>query len=184
MHSKLTTTRWKNGCYIVLHHQPSTPAAPPPLPCMTGRSVEIHLEDGGIPRAVHTAAAEVIHWPEQVLSDLNRDEALGVIERILYGEPVYWCHCMVVTRKHNGTSRRTVDLSHQNKHCRRETFPTESPFHLARRVPKGHGKHSGMPRTDIIASPCQSGRHPTHNLHHSVRTMEIHEGASMLPFLG
>ena len=136
------------------------------------------------PQAVHTAAAEPISWPEQVLSELNRDEALGVIERIIYGEPVYWCHRMVVMRKHNGPSRRTVDLSPLNKHCRRETFPTESPFHLARRVPKGHGKHSVMPRTAIIASPRQSGRHPTHNLHHSVRTMEIHEGASMLPFLG
>ena len=63
----------------------------------------IHLEDGVIPRAVHTAAPVPIHWQEQVLSDLKRDEALGVIKRIPYGERVYWCHRMVVTRKHNGT---------------------------------------------------------------------------------
>ena len=30
----------------------------------------------------------------------------GVIEKIPYGEQVYWCHRMVVTRKHNGTNRR------------------------------------------------------------------------------
>ena len=59
-----------------------------PLPCMTGRPVEIHLEDGVIPRGVHTAAPVPIHWQEQVLSYLKRDEALGVIERIPYDEPV------------------------------------------------------------------------------------------------
>ena len=43
-----------------------------PLPCMTGPPVEIHLEDGVIPRAVHTAAPVPIHWQEQVLFDLKR----------------------------------------------------------------------------------------------------------------
>ena len=27
-----------------------------------------------------------------------RDEALGVIERVPYGEPVNWCHRMVITK--------------------------------------------------------------------------------------
>ena len=31
--------------------------------------------------------------------------------------------------------RRTVDLSPLKKFCQRETFATESPFHLARRIP-------------------------------------------------
>ena len=124
-----------------------------PLPCMTGPPVEIHLEDGVIPSTVHTAAPVPIHWQEQVLSDLKRDEALGVIERISYGEPVSWCHRMVVTRKHNGTPRRTVDLSSLNKHCKREPYPTESPFHLARGVPKALGRQSVMPGTAIVASP-------------------------------
>ena len=65
-----------------------------------------------------------------------RDEALGVIERVPIGEPVQWCHRMVVTRKHDGSPRRTVDLSPLNKYCQRETHATESPFHLARRVPR------------------------------------------------
>ena len=64
------------------------------------------------------------------------DEALGVIERVPYGEPVTWCHRMVITRKHDGSPRRTVDLSPLNKFCTRETFAMESPFHLARRIPK------------------------------------------------
>ena len=60
---------------------------------------------------------------------------------------------MVVTRKHNGTPRRTVDISPLNKHCKRETFPTESPFHLTRRVAKGTCKTVSDPGTAIIASP-------------------------------
>ena len=133
-----------------------------PLPCMTGPPVEIRLEDGVIPRAVHTAAPVPINSQEQVLSDLKRDEALGVIERIPYGELVSWCHRMVVTRKHNGTPRRTVDLSPLNKHCKRETFPTESPFHLARRVPKGTWKTVSDAWNGYHSVPLrQSDRHLT-----------------------
>ena len=64
-----------------------------------------------------------------------QDVALGVIEKVPYGEPVQWCHRMVITRKNDGSPRRTVDLSPLNKHCQRETFAAESPFHIARRIP-------------------------------------------------
>ena len=106
------------------------------LPCMEGPPVEIHVEPTATPKACHTPANVPIHWQQKVHQDLMRDEALGVIERVPYGEPVTWCHRMVVTRKHDGSPRRTVDLSPLNKFCRRETFATESPFHLARRIPK------------------------------------------------
>ena len=106
-----------------------------PLPVMSGPPVEIHLQDDAVPRACHTAATVPIHWQDDVYKGLLRDEALGVIEKVPYGEPVTWCHRMVVTRKHDGTPRRTVDLSPLNKFCKRETFATESPFHVARRVP-------------------------------------------------
>ena len=80
----------------------------------------------------------------------------------LYGEPVYWCHCMVVTRKRNGTPRRNVDLSPLNKHGRRETFPTESLFNLARIVPTGTGKTvSGAGNGCHSVPRRQSDRHLT-----------------------
>ena len=106
------------------------------LPCMTGPPVEIHLDPKAVPRVCHTPATVPLHWQEKVKADLERDVALGVIERVPYGEPVTWCHRMVVARKHDGTPRRTVDMSPLNKYCSRETFATESPFHLARKVPK------------------------------------------------
>ena len=106
------------------------------LPCMEGPPVEIHVDPAATPRACHTPANIPLHWQQRVYDDLLRDEALGVIERVPYGEPVTWCHRMVITRKHDGSPRRTVDLSPLNKFCLRETFAMESPFHLARRVPK------------------------------------------------
>ena len=42
---------------------------------------------------------------------------------------------VVVTRKHDGRPRRTVDLSPLNRFCKRETFSAESPFHITRRIP-------------------------------------------------
>ena len=107
-----------------------------PLPCMEGPPIEIHIDPEATPKASHTPASVPLHWQEKVYEDLLRDEALGVIERVPYGEPVTWCHRMVVTRKHDGSPRRTVDLSPLNRFCKRETFAMESPFQLARRVPK------------------------------------------------
>ena len=107
-----------------------------PLSCMEGPPVEIHVDPSATPRAVHTPANVALHWQQRVYEDLLRDEALGVIERVPYGEPVDWCHRMVVTRKHDGSPRRTVDLSPLNQFCKRETFASETPFQLARRIPK------------------------------------------------
>ena len=105
------------------------------LPCMEGPPVEIHVDPSAELKACHTPANVPLHWQKRVYEDLLRDEALGVIDRVPYGEPVTWCHRMVVTRKHDGSPRRTVDLSPLNKFCKRETFAMESPFHLARRIP-------------------------------------------------
>ena len=107
-----------------------------PLSTMRGPPIEFHVDETAKPRVCHTAAPIPIHWQEKVKEDLDRDEALGVIEKVPYGTPVTWCHRMVITRKHNGEPRRTVDLSPLNKFCTRETFSTESPFKLARRVPR------------------------------------------------
>ena len=107
---------------------------------MEGPPIEIHVDPNATPKACHTLVNVPLHWQQQVYEDLIRDETLGVIERVPYGAPVTWCHRMVVTRKHDGSPRRTVDLSPLNKYCQQETFAMESPFHLACRVPKGTWK--------------------------------------------
>ena len=106
-----------------------------PLQEMSGPPIEIHIDDSAEPRVCKTPAVISLHWQKRVEEDLRRDEALGILEKVPYGVPVTWCHRMVVARKHDGSPRRTVDLSPLNKFCRRETHSAESPFHLARRIP-------------------------------------------------
>ena len=84
------------------------------LPRMDGPPVEIHLREDAKP----TATPVPMHCQEKVYFDLYHGEALGVIERVPISEPVTWCHRMVVTRNHDGSPCRTVDLSPLNKHCR------------------------------------------------------------------
>ena len=107
---------------------------------MSGPSIKIHVDENVKPKTFHTPAVVPFLWKEKVHSDLLRDEALGVIERVPYGEPVKWCHRMVITRKQDGSPRRRVDLSPLNKHCKRETFSWELPFHIVRRIPQGTWK--------------------------------------------
>ena len=107
-----------------------------PLQQMEGPDLEIHIGPDVIPRVCHTPSPIPIHWQKQVEDDIRRDKALGILERVPYDVPVTWCHRMVGTRKQDGTPGRTVDLSPLNKYCKRETFPSEAPFHLARRVPR------------------------------------------------
>ena len=93
------------------------------LPCMEGPPVEIHIDPSATPKACHTAAKIPLHWQERVHHDLLRDEALGVIECVPYGEPVRWCHRMVITRKHDGSPRRTVDLSPSTNFANEKHLP-------------------------------------------------------------
>ena len=53
------------------------------------------------------------------------------------GVPTVWQNRMVVVAKKNSKPRRTVDLAPLNKHCKRETHPTEAPFHQVSRVKAG-----------------------------------------------
>ena len=75
-----------------------------PLQEMKGPPIEIHVNDDAVPRRCHTPAIIPIHWQEQVRQDLIRDEALGIIERVPYGNPVTWCHRMVIRVFQKNTS--------------------------------------------------------------------------------
>ncbi len=105
------------------------------LPSMEGPPIEIHVDPNATPVTLRKPAPVPLHWQEQVEEELHRDVALGVLERVPLGEPTTWCFKMVVTRKDDGSPRRTVDLSPMNKHCERELHTSKSPFTLARSVP-------------------------------------------------
>ena len=92
------------------------------------------------PSVCHKAIPVPLHWIKKVKADIDCDVQLGVIEPVPIGDPVTWCHRMVVTAKKNGDPGRTVDLQSLNRHATRETHYTSSPFHQALRVPHGRKK--------------------------------------------
>ncbi|MEE4247997.1 MAG: reverse transcriptase family protein, partial [Kangiellaceae bacterium] len=92
------------------------------------------------PVACHTPIPVPLHWQESVKAGLDQDVQLGVLEPVPVGEPMTWCHRMVVCAKKNGEPRRTVDLQALNRHATRETHHTQSPFHQSRSVPSGQKK--------------------------------------------
>ena len=115
------------------------------LPSMEGPPIEIHVDPTAPPKACHTPATIPLHWQRRVYEDLLRDEALGVIERVPYGEPVTWCHRMVITRKHDGSPRHTV-------HGRHLQWSLLSILHVVSQTL--HGRQSRTPGTATTVSHC------------------------------
>ena len=107
-----------------------------PLPMMKCEPLKLHINSDAKPVAVHKPAVVPIHWREKVFADLERDVALGVLEKVGPNTPVTWCSRMVVTSKSDGTPRRTVDLQPQNKQSVRQTHHVSTPFRLAEQVPQ------------------------------------------------
>ena len=111
-----------------------------PLPMMEGPPIHLMIDANAKPVAHHTPIPVPLHWQEEVKAGLDQDIRLKVIEPVPIGEPVSWCHRMVICAKKNGKPRRTVDLQALNAHATRETHHTQSPFHQARAVPSNKKK--------------------------------------------
>ena len=105
------------------------------LPMMEGPPLKLMVDPHAEPVAHHTPIPVPLHWQNQVKEGIDKDVRLGVLEPVPIGEPVTWCHRMVVCPKRNGEPRRTVDLQALNRHATRETHHTQSPFHQARAIP-------------------------------------------------
>lgn len=124
--------QWLLDCYAssafnTFEHQPH--------PLMHGPSMRLMVNPDATPIAHHTPISVPLHWQADIQAGLDRNVALGVLEPVPVGEPITWCHRMVICTKKNGQSRRTVDHQALNLHATRETHHTQSPFHQARSVP-------------------------------------------------
>ena len=105
------------------------------LPLMDGPPLHLMVNPDAEPVAHHSPIPVPLHWQDEVKTGLDQDVRLGVLEEVPIGEPVTWCHRMVVCAKKNGKPRRTVDFQALNAHAVRETHHTPSPFLQARSVP-------------------------------------------------
>ena len=108
-----------------------------PLPKMHGPLLKIHMQDGVKPVASHSPIPVPLHWHKKVKAGLDRDEAIGVIEKVPAGTPTTWCHRMVVVPKKDNSPRRTVNFQPLNQYSSRQTHHTMSPFHQATSIPGG-----------------------------------------------
>ena len=111
-----------------------------PLPKMHGEPLKIHMQEGVRPVASHSPIPVPLNWQAKVKAGLDRDEAIGVIEKVPSGTPTTWCHRMVVVPKKDNTPRRTVNFQPLNRYSSRQTHHTMSPFHQASMVPAGTKK--------------------------------------------
>ena len=123
-----------------------------PLPLMeTAPPLRLFVDEQASPIAAMTPSAIPIHWAEDVKAGLDRDERLGVIEKVPVNEPVRWCSRMLITPKTDGTPRRVIDFSPINRNAPRQLHHTKSPHTIAMGVPGNtvktvldnwHGYHS------------------------------------------
>ena len=136
--------RYASSAFNCCEHQPlRLMDQSPPL--------RIYTDESAKPKAVHTPSIVPLHWKKAVKEGLDRDERLGVIERIPVNSPVVWCSRMLVTSKADGSPRRVVDFTELNKHTPRQTHHTASPWTIVSSIPPNkvksvldcwHGYHS------------------------------------------
>ena len=136
--------RFKGSAFNCCEHQV--------LPLMTDSPpLRLHIDPQATPTAVYTPSAVPRHWVQDVKNGLDRDERLGVIEKVPVNAPVTWTSRMVVTPKTDGSPRRVIDFQAVNTHAPRQTHHTRSPWAIASSIPAGkcktvldnwHGYHS------------------------------------------
>ena len=81
-----------------------------PLPCLTGPPLKLQVDPNAFPVACHKVQPIPVHWQECVFQDLERDVAIGVLEKVPMNTQTTWLSRMVVTAKANEDHRRTVDF--------------------------------------------------------------------------
>ena len=107
---------------------------------MQGPPLRLMVDPDAAPVAHQTPVPVPVHWQEEVKAGLDRDVRIVVIEPVSVGNPVTYCHRMVICARKDGKLRRTVDMQSLNANATRETHHTQSPFHQARSVPAGMKK--------------------------------------------
>ena len=140
---------------------------------MTGPDIKIHIDPIATPFTAHTPSMVPLHWQDEVEKQIKNDVAMGVLEEVPFGEPSFWCHRMVITRKADGSPRRTVDLSPLNKHCLRETHHVQPPFQQAKAIPHHTFEIGHRCMEWLSLCPNLPGRPSFNNICHTMGSLQI-----------
>ena len=98
-----------------------------PCPFISGSPpLELHVDPDAKPVACHVPIPLPLHWQATVKAGLDRDVALGVLEKVPPNVPTKWLCRMLCVPKHDGSPRRVVDYGPVNAHC-----PARHTTHLA-----------------------------------------------------
>ena len=104
-----------------------------PLPMMEGPPLRLMIDSEAIPVACHTPVPVPLHWQEEIKAGLDQDVRLGVIEPVEIGEPVTWCHRMVICAKNEWqTPKNSRPTAAERPCCHQGDTPypiTQSPFY-------------------------------------------------------
>ena len=84
--------------YILKHYAASTlnTCEHQVLPLMDGPPLRLMIDPTATPSVHHSPIPVPLHWQDAVKADLDRDVRLGVLEQVPIGNPVTWCHQMVI----------------------------------------------------------------------------------------
>ena len=113
--------------------------------------LHLMVDPNYVPVAHYTPVPVPFHWQEEVKAGIDQDIRHAVIEPVPIGEPITWCHRMVICNKKNGSPRKTVDFEALNAIASRETHHTTSPFHQA--------QSRSVPRNKKTIFYCWNGYH-------------------------
>ena len=104
---------------------------------MKGGPMKIHLKEGPIkPFHIYTPRKIPYAYKEAAKAKLDKDESLGVIEKVPLGSPSAWCLPMSFVPKKNGKDVRTIfDGTKLNEHVYRTTHPFPSPTDIVSSIP-------------------------------------------------
>ena len=94
----------------------------------TAPPLRLFVDKQASPIAAMNPSAIPLHWVQDVKAGLDRDERLGVIEKVPVNTPVKWCSRMVVTPKTDGTPRRVIDFSPINRHAPRQLHTHKASY--------------------------------------------------------
>ena len=70
-----------------------------PLPLMHGEPLKFHVQEDAVPTAIHVLPSIPVHWRKRVMKGIEKDVALGVLEKVPPNTPSTWCHRLVIIRK-------------------------------------------------------------------------------------
>ena len=100
--------------------------------------LESYVDENAKPFTCHIPMVVPAHWEKQV--KIDGDVALGVLEKVLQNTLVMQRHRMVLTRKHNGDLRHTVNLQPLKDTCKRQTHCIASTLQQVMTMPHNNLK--------------------------------------------